>query len=132
MGRKIRSLIPQTDKHLVPRWSYLKDFREANKKFKNRQKHYFDKGHRTRDLSPIPDNTDVWVKSEKEPVKGTVLTPAGTPRSYVVETPSGQVERNRRHLNIVPHQDAIPFVMDHKLGLSGTSEISSVLPLLLH
>jgi len=27
---------------------------------------------------------------------------------------------------------AIPFVMDHKLGLSGTSESSSVLSLLLH
>lgn len=106
MGRKLRSSIPQTNKHLIPQWPYLKEFREANKKFKDKQKHHYDRGHRARDLSPIPDNTDVWVKSEKKPVSGRVVEPANAPRSYVVATPSGLVERNRRHLNIVPQQES--------------------------
>lgn len=29
---------------------------------------------------------------------------ADTPRSYVIETPTGQVQRNQHHLNIVPEQ----------------------------
>ena len=102
MGRKIRSLVPQTNKHLIPQWPYLKAFQEENKKFKDRQKKYFDRGHRARDLSPIPDNTDVWIKSEEKPVPGTVLSPAKEPRSYIVETPSGLVHRNRGHLNVQP------------------------------
>ena len=106
MGRKLRSLIPQTNTHLIPQWSYLGDFRKANKEFKDKQEYYFNRGHRTRGLSPIPDHTEVWIKSEKKPIPGTVISPAKAPRSYVVETPRGQVERNRSHLNIVPRQES--------------------------
>ena len=104
MGRKLRTLIPQTDKHLVPEWTYLNAFRAKNKLFKETQRKNFNKRHRVRDLSPIPDNTDVWVTSEDQTVRGRVIEPAGSPRSYVVETPTGQVHRNRSHLNVVPDQ----------------------------
>ena len=33
-------------------------------------------------------------------MEGTVVSPANSPRSYLVETPSGTVRRNRVHLNI--------------------------------
>ena len=58
MGRRIRTPIPQTNKLLVPNWAYLKTFREMNKQFKQSQKSNFDKRHRARELSSIPDNTD--------------------------------------------------------------------------
>ena len=119
------SNLPQTTKQLTPQWTYLEAFQEANNRFKDHQKHYFDKGHRVKDLSPIPDNIDVWIKSEKEPVPGTVVAPAQTPRSYVVDTPSGQVERNRRHLNIVPSQkesqDTPSTITDGTEQATGTS-----------
>ena len=102
MGRRIRTPIPQTNKLLVPNWAYLKTFREKNKQFKQSQKSNFDKRHRARELSPIPDNTDVWITSESQPVQGKVISTAGSPRSYVVSTPSGEIHRNRSHLNIVP------------------------------
>ena len=105
MGRRLRSNVRQTTKQLTTQCPYLEDFRETNSQFKERQKHYFDKGHRVKDLSPIPNDTDVRIKSEREPMLGTVVAPAQTPRSYMVDTPSGQVERNRRHLNIVPSQE---------------------------
>ena len=34
--------------------------------------------------------------------KGRVTAPADAPRSYMVETPSGEIHRNRLHLNIIP------------------------------
>ena len=102
MGRRIRTPIPQTNKQLVLGWDYLKSFREKNRRFKASQKVNFDKRHRTRELVPIPEDTEVWITSESQPVHGRVIAPAETPRSYKVETPTGQVHRNRSHLNVVP------------------------------
>lgn len=99
MGRKVRTTVPQTNHHLIPKWPYLDKFREENRKFKQSQKRNFDKRHRVRNLSPIPDDTEVWVTSENQPIRGRVVEQAN---SYVVETPAGQVHRNRSHLTVVP------------------------------
>jgi len=42
----------------------------------------------------------VWLLSKK--VEGTAVDKAGTPRSYTVAMPNGQLRRNRRHLNLLP------------------------------
>ena len=42
----------------------------------------------------------VWLPDRR--VEGTVLDKVGTPRSYAVETPNGELRRNRRHLNPLP------------------------------
>ena len=41
MGRRIRTLVPQTDELMIPKWSYLADFQKLNKEFKGLQKHDF-------------------------------------------------------------------------------------------
>ena len=41
----------------------------------------------------------MWVNRN---ISGTVITPADTPRSYRIITPSGEIRRNRRDLNIDP------------------------------
>ena len=105
MGRKVRTTVPQTNHHLVPKWPYLDRFREQNRHFKQSQKKNFDKRHRVRNLSRIPDDTEVWVTSEEQPVRGRVMEQANAPRSYVVETPTGQVHRNRSHLTVVPETE---------------------------
>ncbi len=104
MGRRLRTSIPQATKQMMPEWQYLEEFREKNKEYKKTQKHNFDKRHRTRDLPEIPEGSQVWIKSEKQPIEGTVLSSAGQPRSYVVDTPTGQLHRNRSHLKIIPQQ----------------------------
>lgn len=49
---------------------------------------------------------DVWV-SDNEHTRGEVLSPAAvTPRSYIVNTPSGQLRRNSRHLVPVPEEQS--------------------------
>jgi len=101
MERRTRTQIPQTNKQLVPEWTYLRTFRE-DKQLKQTQKQNFDRRHHARELAPIPDNTDVWITSESQPIQGRVISPAKSPRSYVVAMPSGQVHRNRSHLNVMP------------------------------
>ena len=100
MGRKLRSNIPQITDSLVPQWSYLQEFRAQNKEFKKCQKTDYDRCHRIQDLPAIPDNTDVWVTTGGSPTPGRIITTTDTPRSYIVQTPSGEIRRNRSHLNI--------------------------------
>lgn len=106
MGRRLRTSVPQTDKMLVPPWPYLKRFRELDLKQKQKQKENFDLRHRTKDLPPMSEDTETWVTTESEPVSGRVISTAGRPRSYVVETPSGRIERNRSQLTIVPRENS--------------------------
>ena len=102
MGRRLRTTVPQTDKQLVPKWSFLPEFRRLNKEFKQHQKYNFDRRHRVQELPPISDEQDVWISTDGEPTPGTVVSSAPTPRSYIVETPTGQVHRNRSQLRVVP------------------------------
>ena len=76
MGRKLRTPIPQTDKLLVPEWPYLELFRAKNREYKERQQTNFNRRHRVREMSPIPEDTDVWVTTENQLVRGKVIGPA--------------------------------------------------------
>ncbi len=103
MGRQVRSNIPQPTESLTPQWPYLDDFRHAEDQFKRKQKRDYDTRHGTRPLPEIPNGTEVWVTTDNSHSPGHVNGSAGTPRSYLVETPSGQVRRNRAHLTVVPN-----------------------------
>ena len=100
MGRMIRSDLPQTQEALVPNWPYLSDFRKRNKEFKQKQKQDFDHRHRVKELPSLPD---VFVTTDGHNTSGRVVDTADTPRSHVVETPSGLLRRNRSQLNVVPN-----------------------------
>ena len=64
MGRRLHSSLPQTVASLVPQWSYLKEFRVADQRFKAQQKINYDRYHRVHNLPEIPDNTDVWITTD--------------------------------------------------------------------
>jgi len=100
MGRKLHSCLPQTTGNLIPQWPYIKEFKEANKKFKEEQKRDYDHCHRATSLPEIPENTDVWVTKDDQNTPGQTVRTADTPRSYIVQTPSGELQRNRSQLNI--------------------------------
>ena len=116
MGRKVRTLLPQVEEHLDPTWPYLEDFQKKGRVFKTKQKRDFDRRHGSRPLTPLPDNTDVWVTSglpNSKPSRGRVVTPAGTPRSYIIrDSEGGDTRRNRRHLTTVPEQSKSPPSME--------------------
>ena len=102
MGRRLRTTIPQTKQQLIPSWSYLAQFKSANAQQKAKQKENFDSRYRVREPTEIPDEANVWVRTDGQTVEGRVLGPAQTPRSYVVETPAGEIRRNQSQLTIVP------------------------------
>lgn len=105
-GRRIRTTLPLTQTSLTPNWNYLPQFKKDNQQFKETQKRNFDKGHQAKSKPEIPSGTEVVLNSEDQPIQGTVLQPAETPRSYVVQTPSGELRRNQSHLNVLPPQSS--------------------------
>ena len=102
MGRCIRTKLSQTNKHLVPDWSYLEEFRRCDQGLKKKQKRDYDCHHQVRQLPNIPDNTDVWVARDDRPVRGQVVSTSEAPRSNNVSIPSGNVRCNRHHLRVIP------------------------------
>lgn len=81
MERKIRTMVPILPSQLEPSWPYLEQFRER------------DSAEDTAESLPdlLPGDT-FWLPCKK----------AGTPQSYTIATPSGQLRRNRWHLNLPP------------------------------
>ena len=105
MGRKIRSTLPEVPQNLLPQWQYLEAFREADKAHKEKQKQCYDKSHRAHSLPEIPNDEAVWVNTDSQQELGRTVSTSSTPRSYLVEVPSGTVRRNRQHLIPVPQSD---------------------------
>ena len=102
MGHRLRSNLPQTQELLIPQWPYLQPVRKSEKEFKLKQKKAYDKRHRVTAVLSLSDDTPVWVRNRNSLLTGKVLTQASTPPSYLVETPSGILRRNRLHLGVVP------------------------------
>ena len=105
MGRNIRTRLPMTDRHLRPEWPSHDSVRMSDEAHKNRNKHYYDLRHGVRPLPELHPGDTVRVKDDSQKKwdeTATVIGPAGTPRSYQVQTPRGVLRRNRRHLSLVP------------------------------
>ena len=102
MGRKLRTLLPLTDKQLIPKWNYLPEFKTTNQQFKDKQKENYDRRHAATEMPLIPDDSEVWVTSGQEATRGRIVSSAPTPRSYLIETPSGLIRRNQQHLRAFP------------------------------
>ncbi|XP_062855259.1 uncharacterized protein K02A2.6-like [Trichomycterus rosablanca] len=100
MGRRIRTSVPVAPSQLKPRcvdWGKLK---ETENIYRQKQKQNYDRRHKTHDMTHLHPGKHVWVKDTDE--RGTVVSAADTPRSYMVETPRGTFRRNRFHLSPTP------------------------------
>lgn len=96
MGRNLRTSLPQPTAKLDPKWPDLQAFREKDEEGRWRQAKHYNRRHRSRPLPELPSGQKVWITTERS--AGTVVRPADTPRSYVVETDRGFLRRNRSHL----------------------------------
>ena len=83
MGRQIRTTLPQVMQHLIQNWSFLKSFRQLDKKYKGVQKRNYDRYHRARPLPELADDTPVWIRTENSQQS---VSASGEPRSYIVST----------------------------------------------
>lgn len=97
MGRRLKTALPMAAELLKP-----ENTGKIKEKLKNRQqkqKHYHDK-YSSKDLKSLKPGQKVAVLHDKKWIPGTVIEKHQTPRSFVVETPSGnKLRRNRRHIN---------------------------------
>ena len=98
MGRQLLTDIPHVSNLPIPDWPHLRGFKEKDREYKQQQKEQYDSHHRVRPLTPLPNDTDVWVNVQGRNVPGTVNSSHSAPRSYVINTPTGQVRRNRSHI----------------------------------
>ena len=82
-----------------------------------------------RETSPLPDDTPVWVNTQgREDVPERVSRQAEAPRSYRVDTPTGEVRRTRSHLRVraeSPNPNAEP---DQEPANDSTSDPSPAEP----
>lgn len=81
---------------LQPEWPPHDEVAAKDKANRTKQSQDFNRRHAAHQLRPLADGEDVWVQDMSCAAK--VLSPARRPRSYVVETPTGIIQRNRRHL----------------------------------
>jgi hypothetical protein len=104
-SRCLKTDIPQPEKTFVPEWHYLPSFRVKDKEYKAQQKVEYDRRHRAKPLPPLLDDESVWVHTQNRQTPGRVVQQAATPRSYIVETPSGNVRRTQSHLSPRPNEE---------------------------
>ena len=100
MGRKIRTDIPQVKENFVPKSPHIVNFKSLDENYKRLQKSCYDKRHRVRALPPLPEDEPVWVETRGLQIPGQVSHAVDLPRSYVVETASSCLRKNRTHLRI--------------------------------
>ena len=55
-----------------------------------------------KEMPPIPDDSEVWISTDRGSTSGRIVSQAPTPRCYVVETDRGKVHRNQSQLRVVP------------------------------
>ena len=72
---------------------------------KLKQKADYDRRHCVRDLSDLSEDESVWVYTRNRTEPGRVIFSADAPRSYVVETESGDIRRNRAHITSRPESN---------------------------
>ena len=99
-GRKIQTTLPLISESLVPTWPYIVTVREREENIKKRQKNNYDVRRGVKTLQHLEPGDKVWIPDRKE--LGMIEKKLNMPRSYIVETQTGTVRRNRRHLIEIP------------------------------
>ena len=102
MNRRLRSNIPIIRDLLKPCVSDLTMLKKVEKQGRNRMKEYHDRRHSARDLPCLDPGARVWVPDQMVYDKVIERSESTTPRSYMIETPTNTIRRNRRHLNHIP------------------------------
>ena len=77
-------------------------FQEREEKIKHKVKKSFDSRHRDWTLPELNTGGTVWLPREQ--TEASVLQKIGS-RSYNVAAPNGTLQRNRCHIQPIPHQE---------------------------
>ena len=97
LGRKPRTLIPRPTSQLTKRLPNIRNFRESDKKRKEKTKEYYDKRRGVKEKRDFRPETQVYLPKKK--TKGEIIAKRIEPRSYDILTPSGILRRNTSQFN---------------------------------
>ena len=68
----------------------------------------------------------MWISDSRK--LGTVKEKAYTPRSYIVQTPAGQLRRNRRHLRFIPEDEKVGTVKGERVNTPSETPVQDERP----
>lgn len=127
MGREIRTLLPTLESNLKPVFPNQEAVNSKDEETKTTYRQYFDKRHGVKPLPDLQPGDVVSVKLGQQKgwkTPGKVIARSYTPRSYVIQTPSSVMRRNRRHLRRVtsPNRVEIPDEPELDLELESQAE----------
>ena len=104
MSRSLHTLVPTVQSLWRPEVPNNITVFQQDKKEKERQKTNFDSHHGVQDLKPLIPGDIVWLTNNQ--TSGKIIS-ENTPHCYDVETPTGPLRRNRRHLISLPANEII-------------------------
>ena len=120
MGREIRTLLPTLESNLKPIFPNQEAVTSKDEKAKTTYRQYFDKRHGVKSLPDLQPGDVVSVKLDQQKgwkTPGKVIARSYTPRSYVIQTPSSVMRRNRRHLRRVTSPNRVEIPDEPELDL---------------
>jgi len=100
MGRKLRTRVPCHPDELKPETPDYDHIRRKEREYRGKMKFNYDQRHRVVEGEELSPGDRVWIPDLK--AEGTVIKQHESPRSDVIQTPNGQVRRNRRMTRRVP------------------------------
>ena len=125
MGREIRTLLPTLESNLKPVVPNQEAVTSKYEKTKTTYCQYFDKRHGVKPLSDLQPRDIVSVTLDQQKgwkTPGKVIARSYTPRSYVIQTPSSVMCRNRRHLPRVTSPNRVEMPDEPELDLELESQ----------
>ena len=102
MSRRLRTTVPVIPELLKPKLADMETLKEREQKYKEKMRSDFDRHHNAKELIPLAIGSQVWVPDQQQ--YGSIIA-SPNPRSYIIQTPSSQIRRNRRSLNLIPSTD---------------------------
>ncbi|XP_014679608.1 PREDICTED: uncharacterized protein K02A2.6-like, partial [Priapulus caudatus] len=95
-SRRIRTTVPIIPEKLEPQLPDSAKLRAREQDQRNHQRQNYNARHRGVERDVFWPGDEVYVSRENTP--GTVVRVAETPRSYIVENPTGEIRRHRGQL----------------------------------
>ncbi|KAJ8911591.1 hypothetical protein NQ315_015337 [Exocentrus adspersus] len=123
MNRKLRSTLPILPSKLEETPDIRSEFKEKEKRIKDKMEENYNRRHHVRDMDPLNDGNSVWIVDIRK--YGKIVKICDKSRSYIVNTEVGQYRRNRWHLIYAPYhfppnrdESPTPILSDGRLNNS--------------
>ena len=106
MGRSLKTRVPVHPSELLPKLPDYTLVRKREREYREKLASNYDQRHRVVEADQLSPGDRVWIPDQQ--VEGTVVQNHAAPRSVIIQTPTGNIRRNRRmtrRLDMTPRND---------------------------